>query len=403
MLETIGIVGWGDIEPVVLSCLVARFPILFVGTHGHNKTEGAEILTYAALGSSARFQPYDTRLIQTEDLLGYPNPYSMKEGIEIGYVPTPISIWNADSVLFDEINRANPFVSSKVMEIVRTRKVMGRQTPLQLVFAAANPPGSGYDTVYLDPAVVSRFSVISLPSFLSDSELLRVLSLPSSLVERAPHSSLQEFRELLDSARVRLRSPEESTPLRELVTKVVSILRTEIKLHVTPRQARYMVDLLSASEALASLGYPMKDSSRVSILSSLIPEITGMCKSHIDPKTVSIQLTRVVSGFRLQDKLVTTLGLLDLLRADVNDRPAWISTVKAQIPSVHEPKVLREFLIGATDLLSSSVLDEDGYCSIVMDALLRLCYLEKDSLPDIPLTAGRSELFSWVRSFLVAS
>jgi len=403
MLSTIGIVGWEHLEVVILSCLVSRFPILFVGTHGHNKTEGAEILSYATLGTSAKFQPYDTRLIQTEDLLGYANPYSMKEGKEISYVPTQISIFNADSVLFDEINRANPFVASKVMEVVRTRKVMGRQTPLQLVFAAANPPGEGYDTVYLDPAVVSRFSVIRLPDYLSDSDLLKVLSLPPSLGERARSDAVSSFKSFLDLAYSTTLSPDCVQNIRELVTKVVGVLRTELKLHVTPRQARYMVDLLTSCEIISSLGYKVKDKDRVAVLSSLIPEVTGMCKSKVDSSAVTAQLTRVVSGFRMRDSLITTMDILSLLRADVKDRPAWVSTVKSQIGSVHDASVLRKFILGATELFSSSSLDEDGYCSIVMDAMIRMCHLDKDLVPDVPVTASRSEVISWVRSFLVPS
>jgi hypothetical protein len=80
--------------------------------------------------------------------VGFLNPQGLAKGA-IEFVPTPLSIWNAEAALFDEINRANPFIQSKLHEPIRTRRIMGLPTKLKLVFAAVNPPQT-YQAGYMD-------------------------------------------------------------------------------------------------------------------------------------------------------------------------------------------------------------------------------------------------------------
>jgi hypothetical protein len=66
-------------------------------------------------------------------------------------------------VLFDEINRANPFIQSKLHELIRTRTLMGLPTILKMVFSAVNPP-ERYQSGYMDIALAFRFVCVQVPN-----------------------------------------------------------------------------------------------------------------------------------------------------------------------------------------------------------------------------------------------
>ena len=141
MFEEIGIYGWEEAEVTVLSAIMADLPILFIGRHGANKTDGARQIAKAIWGPKVKFTSFHCPLLTTEDLLGWPDPSSLKKG-KMGFIDTGNSVWNCEVALWDEINRANQMVGSKILEIVRTKRVMDRPTALRFSFSAINPhPG----------------------------------------------------------------------------------------------------------------------------------------------------------------------------------------------------------------------------------------------------------------------
>lgn len=406
MLESIGIIGWKDIEATVLSALVARHPLMLVGAHGANKTEGAEILTYATLGREARFQPYDTRLIHQDDLLGYANPASLREGGLVTYAHTEISIWGARSILLDEFNRVNPFIASKTMEIVRTKKVMGRALDLELVFASANPPGGVYDTVYLDPAVASRFSIVRVPDRLSSSDLDKVLALSDTMESRVSSAALLLFKDVIDQARSVTFPEKEVQKVRNLVRTLILALRTEPHppIHVSPRQGRVMVHMLLACEALGVVRQDLKfsEKAKTSLLMSLLPEISGMCRSTVGDSIVQSHISRTLSGFRLGDPLVTSSGLIDLLASKVPDRPVWVATVKSRVQTCTDPTEVREFLYKLTGMLEGRALDSDTFSSLCTSGISQYLDLSTDERDTraIPVSWDRIEFQMYLRTLL---
>jgi MoxR-like ATPase len=76
----------------------------------------------------------------------------LKHGV-VEYVPSPVTIWDKELVLIDELNRAVPELQSKWLEIIRSRKIMGFQTQVKWVWAAMNPM-SYSATNALDAALV---------------------------------------------------------------------------------------------------------------------------------------------------------------------------------------------------------------------------------------------------------
>ena len=158
LFNQINIYGWDDIEPVILAALVSELPVLLIGDIGSNKTEGSEAISRALLGAKIDFRAYEVPTLNFDDLIGFMNPKSLAKG-ELDFVHTPLSIWKADAVLFDEINRANPFIQSKLHELIRRRRLLGLTTNIKILFSAVNPP-ERYQSGYMDMALASRFACV---------------------------------------------------------------------------------------------------------------------------------------------------------------------------------------------------------------------------------------------------
>ena len=110
----------------------------------------------------SEFRHYEVPTLNFDDLVGFLNPKGLAKGT-LTFVATPLSIWKAEAALFDELNRANPFIQSKLHELIRTRRIMGLPTKLKIVFAAVNPPQT-YQAGYMDLALASRFVAVQVPN-----------------------------------------------------------------------------------------------------------------------------------------------------------------------------------------------------------------------------------------------
>lgn len=159
ILQQRGIFGWKEAdETLVLASLLTGDPLLLIGNHGCAKTHVANKVAQA-LGR--KFLVYDASKAMFEDVLGYPNVEQLKHGV-VEYVPSPVTIWDKELVLIDELNRAVPELQSKWLEIIRSRKIMGFPTQVKWVWAAMNPM-SYSATNALDAALVGRFAFFLYP------------------------------------------------------------------------------------------------------------------------------------------------------------------------------------------------------------------------------------------------
>ena len=159
ILQQLGIYGWKEAdENLVLASLLTGDPLLLIGNHGCAKTHIANKVAQA-LGRS--FLVYDASKCMFEDVLGYPNVEKLKHGI-VEYVPSPVTIWDKELVLIDELNRAVPELQSKWLEIIRSRKIMGFPTQVKWVWSAMNPL-SYSATQALDDALIGRFAYFLYP------------------------------------------------------------------------------------------------------------------------------------------------------------------------------------------------------------------------------------------------
>jgi len=188
ILEQLGIYGWKERdENLILSSLLTGDPLLLIGNHGCAKTHLANKM---GLALGKKFIVYDASKAMFEDVLGYPNIEKLKQGI-IEYVPSPVTIWDKELVLIDELNRAIPELQSKWLEIIRSRKIMGFTTQVKWVWSAMNPMTYSA-TQALDEALIGRFALfIYPPDVLQMNEVDRIRVTQSINGDDAP--SLNEW------------------------------------------------------------------------------------------------------------------------------------------------------------------------------------------------------------------
>ncbi|MGA1318198.1 MAG: AAA family ATPase [Rubrivivax sp.] len=160
LLASLGLVGLGSLQPVVLASLATRSPLLLIGVHGSGKSLLLERLA-TALGLAWRH--YNAALVNFDDLVGYPLP---DERGQLRFVQTPASVWGAQCVFIDEISRARLDVQNRLFPIIHEKRVQGiALEQLEHRWAAMNPPGSDDDEALyagsqpLDLALADRFAL----------------------------------------------------------------------------------------------------------------------------------------------------------------------------------------------------------------------------------------------------
>jgi MoxR-like ATPase len=161
-LRQLGVYGYDPVEPVVLAALVSGDPLLLVGKAGTGKTFLLNSLSEAL---RLEHRHYNASLIAFDDLVGFPWPE--EHGRSIRYIETPATVWQAESVLVDEINRCKPEHQNRLFSLVHERRIQGlKLEKLRYRWAAMNPPGfdqdgEGYTGCEpLDAALADRFAFI---------------------------------------------------------------------------------------------------------------------------------------------------------------------------------------------------------------------------------------------------
>jgi MoxR-like ATPase len=163
--EKMGIFGFQSLEPLILASLVTEDPILLLGKSGTGKTL---LLNRIAESLGLNHKHYNASLISFDDLIGFPFPTEDKRSIE--FLPTPATLWDAESILLDEISRCKPEIQNKFFSIIQEKKLQGMALErLRFRWAAMNPSGElgeeDMEEYYegsepLDPALADRFSFL---------------------------------------------------------------------------------------------------------------------------------------------------------------------------------------------------------------------------------------------------
>ena len=118
ILPQLGIYGWKEHdENLVLASLLTGDPLLVIGNQGCAKTHLANGVAEAL---DKRFLVYDASKAMFEDVLGYPNVEKLKHGV-VEYVPSPVTVWDKELILIDELNRAKQSLTKHTTVAIMVR------------------------------------------------------------------------------------------------------------------------------------------------------------------------------------------------------------------------------------------------------------------------------------------
>ena len=336
----LGIFGWGEIEPVILSAIIADKSILLIGDHGANKTEACEVISRAILGDSIKFRHYEVPHLNFDDLLGYTNPKKLASG-KLEFIETPISIWGAQAALFDEINKVNAFIQGKLHEIIRTKKIMGLETELQICFSAVNPPVK-YQTSFMDLPLASRFCMVQVPSFTDFDNRTQ-----NQILNKGQTNGCLKLRRVVRRAKKHINEID-SVEIDPIIMKIMKDLKTA-KVNFSGRQARDLKGMFVACKTLSGVSNIAFDADTLTAITmSNIPEVNGICRSEAEPQQVYGIIHTVLQGFKFNDPMVLADGIEDLTKMDLKglDLLDWMATLKKAIRGENDVAALEKAVIG---------------------------------------------------------
>ena len=253
LLRPLGIYGYDQVEPIILAALITEDPLLLIGRHGTGKTFLLNSLS-EALGLVHRH--YNASIISFDDLVGFPYPEA--NGASIRYLQTPATVWPAESVLIDEINRCRPEQQNRLFSLVQERRLQGiKLEKLRYRWAAMNPTGTddGYiGTEALDPALADRFAfVVNVADWedLTPADRLRIADpRGDGALSRDDGALIKK----LEAARARFAALLAEPPAHVLAYACeVTTLLGEAKLRLSPRRSRQLTRNLLAVIAVSDL------------------------------------------------------------------------------------------------------------------------------------------------------
>jgi len=240
--EPLGLFGWSHLEPVILASLATEMPMLLVGKHGCAKSFLLERLAEAL---KLEFRCYNASLINYDDLVGIPIP--VKNNTSLDYISNPNSIWDAEVVFIDELNRTKPELQNKLFPIIYDKRIQGQNLKkLRYRWAAMNPPCNDEDeeadinylgAMKLDPALADRFPfIIEVPSWdeLSEEDKEKMLSDQF----KGRHEFIVDINKLISKTKTKLSeliSQKQEETSKYIIT-LVGLLKDSLG-YISPRRA----------------------------------------------------------------------------------------------------------------------------------------------------------------------
>ena len=253
-LRQLGVYGYDPVEPVILAALVSGDPLLLVGKAGTGKTFLLNSLSEAL---RLEHRHYNASLIAFDDLVGFPWPEEHGSGIR--YIETPATVWKAESVLIDEINRCKPEHQNRLFSLVHERRIQGlKLEKLRYRWAAMNPPGfdqdgEGYSGCEpLDAALADRFAFIVNVADWPDLEEADQIAIADPRGEGTISRDQCGLSAFVEEARERLGEKVKApSPLvLEYARRVASALG-QSGLRISPRRVRQLARNLLALESVS--------------------------------------------------------------------------------------------------------------------------------------------------------
>lgn len=303
LTKPLGVYGWEKLEAILLAAIVSKTPLLLIGPHGCAKSYLLERLA-VALNLEYRF--YNASLINYDDLVGIPIPSEDKKSLE--YIATPTSIWEAEVVFVDEINRSKPELQNKIFPIIHEKRVQGiNLDKLHFRWAAMNPVSSEEkeDEVYLgaqqlDKALADRFGfIVEIPAWkdLSRKDKMAVLAGGPDGEPVFPHP-IEEMIDLCQNRLNRLQNQENALIKNYLLILGDKLAHAGIRLS-TRRITMLYANILAVRAAMETLQI--------------------LCSSPIEPSWFDVARRTLINSIpqRAED------AALDSFQLDAAHMQAW--------------------------------------------------------------------------------
>lgn len=372
MLNQLKIYGYEKIERGLMAGLVTGDPVLLIGRHGTAKTALCRRLAQAM---GLRYHAYDASKAMFEDIIGFPDPSSIDKG-SISYIPTPLSLWDKEFVLIDEISRAQMSMQNKWLELIRSRTVMGmKQENLKYVFAAMNPITYA-GTMEIDEALLGRFAIIIRLPELHEMDAGSIASImenmtedDSPMLERsetdAPELNIgmqiESYRKAMDSRKLRKMSSK-------YVTSTIEILRDN-DIQLDGRRLGMMYRHFIAFLAINNVRSTHDNAGIVESIKDMLKYTLPTLEEH----SVQLRINAVADEiFRIADSPVSSIMGFDAGNA-VSSVRAFISNPSKLSPEARDRFVVRLLDSYEKSKASGSFKDLSSH----VNALLMLA----DSLP----------------------
>jgi len=355
LFDHIGIYGWNEIEPLILAAALSDLSIILIGDIGSNKTEGSKVIAKALLKPNIEFRNYEVPTLNFDDLIGFVNPKNLAKGT-LEFVPTPLSIWNADAVLFDEINRANPFIQSKLHELIRNRSLMGMPTNLKMVFSAVNPP-ERYQSGYMDIALASRFVCVQVPNI----TVMKERHINSILSDNGHKPKVYDLKAMMKKAFGAQFTAEDENRVCQMCRKIMQEV-SDKEIIFNARQLKMMKKLITAGLALRyASGMDMfSDPDAVtSYVASVIPEVNGVVRTKANQGMILGAIRSIVSGFTLGDPFTLAQNIEELCNVEITDTLAWTTAMMQMAEMEEDVGALKEAISNVKALAGKEVLEKE--------------------------------------------
>jgi MoxR-like ATPase len=257
-LRPLGVFGFDEAEILILASLISEDPVLLIGNSGTGKTFLLNSIS-EALGLNHRH--YNASLVSFDDLVGFPYPDEATSSVR--FLPTPATIWGAESVLIDELSRCKPEVQNKFFSIIHERKMQGiALDKLRYRWAAMNPFRSSADdegysgSEPLDQALADRFAfIIEVPDWpaLSQPDQEAVINPSGESQLSLDWSGIRNFIEITRPAFEKLLKEPDGSVIT--YCRIVSSLLSGSGLRISPRRARLLArNIFSVMAVNASIG-----------------------------------------------------------------------------------------------------------------------------------------------------
>lgn len=181
-LQKAGVYGFDHLEPIILASLVTEDPLLLIGKAGTGKTYLLNSLSEAL---ALNHKHYNASYLSFDDLIGF--PYPAADGKSVSFIPTPATIWDAESILIDELSRCKPEIQNKFFSIIQEKRIQGIPLDkLRYRWAAMNPVATDvhdeeahYEgSIALDQALADRFAfILDVPDWdeMKDGEQIKII------------------------------------------------------------------------------------------------------------------------------------------------------------------------------------------------------------------------------------